>query len=75
MKAIKFVGYAIAWIAALVSTAWSFGALYFDFPVFPFHLAGLGPSYNNSWGASRKLENRILPSNTLPIKTKTPAAT
>ena len=39
MKAIKFVGYAIAWIAAVVSTAWSFGALYFDFPVFPFHLA------------------------------------
>ena len=32
MRVIKYVGWAFAWLAALVCTAWAFGALYFDFP-------------------------------------------
>jgi len=32
MKALRFVAYAVAWIAAVICTAWAFGALYFDFP-------------------------------------------
>ena len=32
MKALRFIAYAIAWIAAVVCVAWTFGALYFDFP-------------------------------------------
>ena len=32
MKALRFIAYAIAWIAAVVCVAWAFGALYFDFP-------------------------------------------
>ena len=32
MRVIKYVGWAFAWLAALVCAAWAFGALYFDFP-------------------------------------------
>ena len=32
MKALRFIAYAMAWIAAVVCVAWAFGALYFDFP-------------------------------------------
>ena len=32
MRVIKFVGWAFAWLAALLCAAWAFGALYFDFP-------------------------------------------
>src|SRR6266699_2451538 len=32
MKALRFIAWAIAWIAAVVCVAWAFGALYFDFP-------------------------------------------
>jgi Domain of unknown function (DUF4105) len=32
MKLLRFVLYALAWIAAALFAAWAFGALYFDFP-------------------------------------------
>ena len=32
MRVIKYVGWAFAWLAALVCAAWAFGALYFDLP-------------------------------------------
>jgi hypothetical protein len=32
MKVLRFLAYAVAWIAAVVCVAWAFGALYFDFP-------------------------------------------
>jgi hypothetical protein len=32
MRVIKYVGWAFAWLVALVCAAWAFGALYFDFP-------------------------------------------
>lgn len=32
MKLLRFILFALAWIAAIICTAWSFGALYFDFP-------------------------------------------
>src|SRR5215211_70514 len=32
MKLLRFVLYALAWIAAALSATWAFGALYFDFP-------------------------------------------
>ena len=32
MRVIKYIGWAFAWLAALVCAAWAFGALYFDFP-------------------------------------------
>jgi hypothetical protein len=32
MKVLRFLAYAVAWIAAGVCVAWAFGALYFDFP-------------------------------------------
>ena len=32
MKALRFIGYALAWIVGVVCVAWAFGALYFDFP-------------------------------------------
>jgi Domain of unknown function (DUF4105) len=32
MRVIKFIGWAVGWLAALACTAWAFGALYFDFP-------------------------------------------
>src|SRR5881398_2851627 len=32
MRVIKFIGWAVGWLAALACAAWAFGALYFDFP-------------------------------------------
>jgi hypothetical protein len=32
MRIIKYIGWSLAWLAALVCAAWAFGALYFDFP-------------------------------------------
>jgi uncharacterized MnhB-related membrane protein len=32
MKVLRFFAYALAWLAAILCTAWAFGALYFDFP-------------------------------------------
>ena len=32
MRVIKYVCWAFAWLAAMVCAAWTFGALYFDFP-------------------------------------------
>ena len=32
MKLLRFIFFALAWIAAALCTAWAFGALYFDFP-------------------------------------------
>jgi len=32
MRVIKFMGWAVGWLAALACAAWAFGALYFDFP-------------------------------------------
>src|SRR5215217_3997273 len=32
MKLLRFVLYAVAWIAAALCSGWAFGALYFDFP-------------------------------------------
>jgi hypothetical protein len=32
MRVIKFMGWAVAWLAALLCVTWAFGALYFDFP-------------------------------------------
>ena len=32
MRVIKFIGWAVGWLAALACAAWGFGALYFDFP-------------------------------------------
>src|SRR4029077_11573660 len=32
MKVLRFFAYALAWIAAVLCTAWAFGALCFDFP-------------------------------------------
>ena len=32
MRVIKHIGWALAWLAAFLSGAWAFGALYFDFP-------------------------------------------
>ena len=32
MRVIKYVGWAFAWLVALICAAWAFGALYFDFP-------------------------------------------
>ena len=32
MKLLRFILYALAWIAAALCTVWAFGALYFDFP-------------------------------------------
>jgi len=31
MRAIKYIGWSFAWLAALVGAIWAFGALYFDF--------------------------------------------
>ena len=33
MKLLRFLLYALAWIAAALCAAWAFGALYFDFPI------------------------------------------
>jgi hypothetical protein len=33
MRVIKFIGWAVGWLAALACAAWAFGALYFDFPI------------------------------------------
>src|SRR5215472_1733107 len=33
MKLLRFILFALAWIAAILCTVWAFGALYFDFPV------------------------------------------
>jgi hypothetical protein len=32
MRVIKYIGWAFAWLAALVCVTWALGALYFDFP-------------------------------------------
>src|SRR5678816_3138411 len=32
MKLLRFILYALAWIAAALCATWTFGALYFDFP-------------------------------------------
>src|SRR5437867_334093 len=32
MKVLRFFAWALVWIAAVLCTAWAFGALYFDFP-------------------------------------------
>jgi uncharacterized protein DUF4105 len=32
MRVIKYIGWTIAWLAALVCATWAIGALYFDFP-------------------------------------------
>lgn len=32
MRVIKYIGWTIAWLIALVCATWAFGALYFDFP-------------------------------------------
>jgi hypothetical protein len=32
MRAIKYIGWAFAWLAAFLCATWAFGALYFDFP-------------------------------------------
>ena len=32
MKALRFLAYVVAWIAAVLCLVWAFGALYFDFP-------------------------------------------
>ncbi len=32
MRVIKYIGWSFAWLVALVSAIWAFGALYFDFP-------------------------------------------
>src|SRR5262245_20929074 len=32
MRMMKFIGWAFAWLVALVCAIWAFGALYFDFP-------------------------------------------
>src|SRR5215472_7079388 len=32
MKLLRFILFALAWIAAILCTVWAFGALYFDFP-------------------------------------------
>jgi Domain of unknown function (DUF4105) len=32
MRVIKFIGWAVGWLAALACAAWAFGALYFDCP-------------------------------------------
>jgi hypothetical protein len=32
MRAITYIGWAFAWLAAFVCATWAFGALYFDFP-------------------------------------------
>jgi len=32
MKLLRFILFALAWIAAIICTAWSLGAIYFDFP-------------------------------------------
>ncbi len=32
MKVLRFLAYAVAWIAAVFCVVWAFGALYFDFP-------------------------------------------
>jgi Domain of unknown function (DUF4105) len=32
MRVLKYIGWAFAWLAALVCAMWAFGALYFDFP-------------------------------------------
>src|SRR2546430_17640858 len=32
MKLLRFISYTLAWIAAALCRAWTFGALYFDFP-------------------------------------------
>jgi len=32
MRVIKYIGWTLAWIVALVCATWAFGALYFDFP-------------------------------------------
>src|SRR6266436_2338029 len=32
MKILRFLAYAVAWIAAVFCVVWAFGALYFDFP-------------------------------------------
>ncbi len=32
MRVIKFIGWAVGWLAALACAPWAFGALYFDFP-------------------------------------------
>lgn len=32
MKVLRFLAYAVAWIAAVLCLVWAFGALYFDFP-------------------------------------------
>ncbi len=32
MKALRFIGWALAWMAAVICAAWAFGALWFDFP-------------------------------------------
>jgi Domain of unknown function (DUF4105) len=32
MKLLRFISFALAWIAAIICTAWSLGAIYFDFP-------------------------------------------
>jgi hypothetical protein len=33
MRALKIVGWTLAWLIALLCAAWATGALYFDFPV------------------------------------------
>jgi len=33
MKVLRFLAYAVAWIAAVFCVVWAFGALYFDFPI------------------------------------------
>ena len=32
MKVLRFILYALAWVAATLCATWAFGALYFDFP-------------------------------------------
>src|SRR5689334_2529502 len=39
MRATKFVGWALLWIAAAFYAIWATGALYFDFPVVGFRLS------------------------------------
>ena len=32
MRVIKYIAWTLAWVVAILCTAWAFGALYFDFP-------------------------------------------